>query len=249
MPIYKKEPDGIREVVDKLVEQFHGGLCDANVKIDILGAWAATDQNGDTEAVALKLHGYPCQATMAVVSYKNRVLGGGDALLTVDIENWEELSTEEREALIDHELEHLELRTDKDGLIIRDDLDRPKMHIRRHDHQFGWFDSVARRHGPASIEIKQLREFNAAHEQLWLPFESDDEAQAAARNNRKFKEPGAAAEADEAEGSLPEGYSVGIKAGDGPEVKLTAKQFNKLGKAIKAATKGKRGGQRKLAGV
>lgn len=241
MPIYKKDPPGVAEVVNRVVERYHGGLQDAEVKIDILGAWAATDQNGDTEAVALKLHGYPCQATMAVVSYKNRVLGGGDALLTVDIENWEELSEEERDALIDHELEHLELRTDKDGLLIRDDLDRPKMHIRRHDHQFGWFDSVARRHGPASIEIKQLREFNEAHEQLWLPFESEGDAVAEARNNRKFKVPGAAAEEaeDAADPELQEAQAAVNKAAD--KAMKTVKK--------RQAVKGKRGGQRKLAGV
>ncbi len=196
MPIYKKDPPDVGEVVNRMVEKYHGGLFDADVKIDILGAWAATDMNGDTEAVALKLHGYPAQATIAVVSYKNRVLGGGDALLTVDVENWEELSADERDALIDHELEHLQLKTDKDGLLMRDDLERPKIQIRRHDHSFGWFDSVARRHGAASIEIKQLREFNDQHEQLWLPFESECEAVADARNNRKFKMPTTAAEAD-----------------------------------------------------
>lgn len=247
MPIYKKEPADIREVVDRMVEKFHGGLHDANVKIDILGAWAATDLNGDTEAVALKLHGYPCQATMAVVSYKNRVLGGGDALLTVDIENWEELSEAEREALIDHELEHLELRTDKDGLLQRDDLDRPKMHIRRHDHSFGWFDSVARRHGSASIEIKQLRDFNAAHEQLWLPFETTSEAAADSRNNRKFNVPTEEAEGDD---QPLEGVSSVTLSSPGREsVTVSPEQFGKVAKALRAP-KGKRGpAKRKMASV
>jgi hypothetical protein len=55
--------------------------------------------------------------------------------------------------------------------VVRDDLDRPKLRVRKHDHQFGWFDSIARRHGPASFEVQQYRKFNESHRQLWLEFE------------------------------------------------------------------------------
>lgn len=197
MPILTKDPPGVGEVVNRMIERYHGGLRDAGISIDILEARPRADDNGDSEAYALKLHGYPCQATIKVVSYKDRVLGGADALLTIDGDAWETLSDDERDALVDHELEHLELKTDRDGNVLRDDIDRPKLRIRLHDHQYGWFDSVARRHGKASLEHKQMAVFIDSRRQMWLPFESDEEAQSEARNNRRQPVP-VGAEAEQA---------------------------------------------------
>ena len=43
--------------------------------------------------------------------------------------------------------------------------------VRKHDHQFGWFDCVARRHGAHSIEVQQAQQLTAMAElrQLYLP--------------------------------------------------------------------------------
>jgi hypothetical protein len=68
--------------------------------------------------------------------------------------------------LIDHELTHLA----KKGTIF-DPLDRPKLSMRLHDHQFGWFDQIAKRHGRASIEVKQVRAFFESSGQMYFDFE------------------------------------------------------------------------------
>ena len=91
-----------------------------------------------------------------------------DAEIVLDGDRWDELSAEEQDAAIDHELTHLELVVDDSGLR-RDDLDRPNLRIRKHDHQFGWFDCVARRHGTASFEWRQYEQFTeVSYKQLWL---------------------------------------------------------------------------------
>ena len=68
--------------------------------------------------------------------------------------------------MIDHELTHLA----KKGTIF-DPLDRPKLSMRLHDHQFGWFDQIAKRHGRASIEVKQVRAFFESSGQMYFDFE------------------------------------------------------------------------------
>ncbi len=172
MPTYEKAPNEVAQIVNEITELYHGALRDAGVTIDLLFAKARTDENGDTEGVALKLHGYQCGAVVRVVPYKPRVQGNADAEITIDGDRWDEWSPEEKRAIIDHEIQHLELKCDRDNNLIRDDLGRPKLRLRLHDHQFGWFDVIAKRHGKASFEVKQLEEFVAGHRQMYL-FDED----------------------------------------------------------------------------
>ena len=57
----------------------------------------------------------------------------------------------------------------------RDDCERPKLKIRKHDHSHGWFDSVVRRHGEASPEWRSWDEFEQRRQQLWLPYMGVDQ--------------------------------------------------------------------------
>jgi hypothetical protein len=169
MPIYENAPPEVGEIISRMLFKYHGPLEQAGTRIDIVFAKACTDDNGDTKGPALKLHGYPCGAIARVISLKDRSKGMGDVEISVDGDQWDTWSEEEKEALIDHELEHFELRV-KDGAVVRDDLDRPKIRMKKHDHQFGWFDAIARRHGPASFEVQQFRAFSDANRQTWLSF-------------------------------------------------------------------------------
>lgn len=219
MPIYEKPPVEVQQVCDRMMELYHGPLKDAGVTIDFL--FAKTDPEKD-EAVALKLHGYRASAIVKVVPYKLRVQGHGDAEIIVDGDEWYTWSEEEKDALIDHELEHLELKLDKEGLVCRDDLDRPKLRLRLHDHEFGWFDSIARRHGAHSFEVQQYERFKNSEWQMHLPF--DDKPQAGDR--------------------VPErDYTVTIEAG-GKSASTKAGNLSKLADTIVKDAKRKLGGRR-----
>lgn len=177
MPIYERAPVECQDIGARMMDKYHGELRDAGVTIDYLFAKKKPDSNGeiDPEVHALKLHGYPVAAMVRANSYKNRVLGHSDAEIIIDGDRWDEWSAEEKDALIDHEIEHLELKTDKDGLLRRDDLDRPMLRVKLHDHEFGWFDSIARRHGKHSFEVQQYEKFREAHRQTWLNFRDEHE--------------------------------------------------------------------------
>lgn len=172
MPNYEKDDGRIAAIAEYCIERYHGHLRDNGVTIDFLFAHAKTNQNGDVEDAALKLNGYPCGAIVRIVGLKDRTKGNADAEIVVDGDQWDEWSRAEQIALIDHELQHLTLVPSKDGKgIKRDDLDRPKLKMRLHDRQFGWFDIIARRHGEAAFEVKQATEMftDIEFRQLYLP--------------------------------------------------------------------------------
>jgi hypothetical protein len=101
---------------------------------------------------------------------------GGDALVTLDGDRWGDFSPRQQRAILDHELTHLELVVSDEGGVEGDDIGRPRLRLRKHDHQFGWFDAVVRRHGANSVEWSQFKAFEGtALKQSWLPgFEASD---------------------------------------------------------------------------
>lgn len=180
MPIYEQATDEMREVLADVTKRYHGQLNDYGVTIDMLAAYPKTDENGDPTGPAIKHQGYIAFAVVRKIPYKDRVAGRGDAEIVVDGERWEELSDDERAALIDHELCHLDVATDKDGNVKRDDLDRVKFNMRSHDVQLGVFNDVVRRHGKLALDFQHGAEFvNNVYEQLWLPFAEKAEEGAA----------------------------------------------------------------------
>ena len=110
---------------------------------------------------AVKLHGIPCYAVVKIIGATDRALGGKDARITIDKAKWEEMPTAERRALLDHELEHLMAVRDDAGFMKLDAYERPKLRMRHHDRDYGWFDSIAERHGDHSIEVQQAHQLAA----------------------------------------------------------------------------------------
>jgi hypothetical protein len=175
MPIYSRDCTQATEaakIADEISRLYHDELIDAGVTIDILAAFPTTDEHGEpVEEYALKLHGYPAYAVVKINSYKLRVQGHADAEITIDGYQWDTLRDDQRRAITDHELTHLEIRRDNQGAIKTDDLMRPKLKMRLHDTQVGWFKEIAERHKLASVEVQQAIEIftNEESRQLYLP--------------------------------------------------------------------------------
>lgn len=107
-----------------------------------------------------------------VVCAKDRAKGMGDAEVTLDKDWWmdEETTTDEmREALLDHELHHLRVKEDADGAVLRDDSGRPRIVLRKHDVEAGWFRVVAERNGEHSMEQRQAKQMFEAQGQYFWP--------------------------------------------------------------------------------
>ncbi len=161
MPNFSRTPGDVDVILREVLDEFHPSLVAASVRVTTLFSHA-----GDSGGPALKLHGYACAATVKVNSLKDRVEGKADATIVIDGDSWHDWSYEERRAVLDHELYHLELKQDKEGQVKTDDAGRPKIGMRLHDWQLGGFAEIAERHGAAAFEVQTAREMSTRHGQL-----------------------------------------------------------------------------------
>lgn len=171
MPTYQKAPESVRSTANDLIRKYetHEPLASAQVVIDLLMAFGnVDDETGEKTGDAITSQGYRCLASTRVVNLRDRAKGNGDAEIILDGDEWANMEPEEQAALLDHELHHLKVKVDKRG-VVRDDLGRPKLELRKHDHHFGWFDVIAARHGQASQEQKQAKVMFLDHGQYYWP--------------------------------------------------------------------------------
>lgn len=150
MKVYEQAPQEVHDKAASIIAQFHPQLGSSEVTLDIL---MATNDTGDAVSHA----GYPALAVVRIINLKDRVKGLKDAEITIDAKAYWHMTDEQRTALIDHELTHLIVLYDGDGLMKTDDIGRPKLKLKKHDYQFGWFTEVAKRHGRNSPEVYQAR--------------------------------------------------------------------------------------------
>lgn len=165
MKTYAMADESVTDLVAEILSKHYPEHLALRLKVDVL--MVSTDE----EVSALTVNGYAVKAVTKILGAKDRTAGRADAEIVIDENSWIAMSAAERAALIDHELYHLELVRDKTDRLKRDYMGRPQLTIRLHDHQFGWFDAIAKRHGETSQECQQAQRFHS-HAQLYLPFET-----------------------------------------------------------------------------
>jgi hypothetical protein len=169
MPTYQKAGIELGRLADKILKRFesHRPLLDSRVTFDFVFAFPSLDENGSPTGNAISKNGVKALGLCRIVSLKDRAMGRADVEITLDHPWWEDASDNERDALLDHELHHAEVKT-KNGVVMRDDLQRPMIRLRKHDVEIGWFDVVALRHGEFSQErIQAQRLYDDAGQLYW----------------------------------------------------------------------------------
>lgn len=160
---YSECPAEIKKRATQIAREFHPHLIEGDVTIFF--KWA---ENPDD--VALMFQGYPAAATIKINSYEKRVEGLADCTMTIDKAFWDEASEESQDALLDHELQHIDVRRNKAGAIKYDDANRPCLRLRKHDFQIGGFHSIAKRHGIGALEVQYVEKVNETWKQMELAF-------------------------------------------------------------------------------
>ncbi len=152
-----------------MMSRFHFPLKEAGVTVDVMLVRNVT-KDGEEIDPALQHQGYAALMTIKINGLSDRAECKADATIKVDGHHWDEWSDERLDAILDHELTHLELKTDDDGAVVRDDINRPVLRARKHDQQYGWFNEIAKRHGEDAIEVEQLKKATSyAVQNGWLP--------------------------------------------------------------------------------
>ncbi len=205
---YEKADVETMALVNEVRRKYHPHLNDAAVDVGVMMAY-------NSRGPAVTLGGVPCAAVVRVVGLELRSAGLPDALVTIDATRWGDSTEERRRALVDHELYHLVL-THGSGGAKRDDLGRPKLKMKPHDFQVGWFHAIAERHGPASYEVAQAQVLIEKHRQTYFDWQPPAERAAEPPPVPPLFPAGPVAGADLAAVIVKNGATVTMKAGDGP---------------------------------
>ena len=156
MSWYSIANEEVNLTIQEVMKKNHGDLHAEGVTITALIARSE-------EGPAIKVRGCEAAGCIRITGLAERTMGIGDAVMTLDGERLDSWSSRRLQAVIDHELRHLVLsKSKKTGAVQRDDPDRPKLKIRMHDVEFGWFARTAELYGDDSYEVAQVREIGAA---------------------------------------------------------------------------------------
>lgn len=163
MKTYSKASDDVLTHIANMQSLNHPKLKD--VTVDALFAF-----DEEHSGPVLRHQGYGAAAVVRITPLRDRALGTADAVITVDRATWLDLTAPQRNALIDHELQHLYWELDGEGHAKSDGLGRPKLSMRRHDLQIGFFTEILERHGDASFEARMARQMLAVVSQAQFDF-------------------------------------------------------------------------------
>lgn len=166
MPYYKRCEPAIKEMSASIIAEFesHKPLADRGVKIDFLFAFGDRDEaTGELVGDALTKGGVRALGITRIVNLKDRTKGLGDVEICLDNDWWVDQDEAEQRALLDHELHHVAVTAKND------DLGRPKIKLRKHDVEVGWFRAVAARHGTHSMERIQAAAIMEVDGQFFWP--------------------------------------------------------------------------------
>lgn len=160
MPTFERCPSEVNELALAVLGKYedHKPLLNGKVKIDYVFAYCDRDEKTDEPLnFALTKNGVQALGIARAVPTKDRALGRGDAEIALDGDHWQRISESMRLALLDHELHHLAVNVNKAGVLVTDSIGRPKVSLRKHDVEVGWFNLIASRHGNNSIERRQAK--------------------------------------------------------------------------------------------
>jgi hypothetical protein len=159
---YRRATKEVAERAAPIIEAHHSDVLNAGVTIDWLYA-------KNPKGPALKHHGVPAFAICRIVNVKDRVKGNADVEICIDEGKYVDMPDAQKNALLDHELQHIMVVRDKEGMFKQDVVKRPKLELRMHDYDLGWFTVIAERHGPSSIEVYQARMIWQENGQAYFP--------------------------------------------------------------------------------
>ncbi len=112
-------------------------------------------QDGTGEQ-CLKHAGYAAAAQIKINPLRCRVEGKDDCTIVIDAVMWKTLTPTAQEALIAHELYHVDIQRDDEAHVKLDDIGRPLIKLKKHDRQLGVFDAVVKWYGGDSLDFQAV---------------------------------------------------------------------------------------------
>lgn len=175
MKVYQPAPAEVERRIAALREKYYAKGQPQDLTGVTIGVLFVHDDN-EPDMPTLTHQGYPAAAVIRIVGARDRAQGMPDAQMVIDRATWLSFDAKKQNAVLDHELFHLERKLDKAGGPTFDAHDRPRLGIKKHDWQFGWFDEIAKRHGDNSLERIGAKAILDATAQLYFDFGPEQKA-------------------------------------------------------------------------
>jgi hypothetical protein len=151
--IYEPAPAEVTELITLALTQWHVELHETGVKI---GATMVAKFDADEALVpCLKHHGNWAAATIHIVRPSQRHRVDFDAEIFFDKARWEAYTQEQRQAVVDHELNHVVLVKDRQDVTVMTDHG-PKIKLKPDDFAPTGFYEIINRHGAAAVEYQSI---------------------------------------------------------------------------------------------
>jgi len=154
MPIsYEKAPE-LKPIVAAMMAAYHNELVDLEVAVAVTRAYKLDSEGNATDGPPLKMHGHACSAKVKVLSAQQRCHVDFDVEIIVDGALFDTLTARQKNAIIDHELEHLVVVRDKEGVPKAHPSGRPQLKCKPDDFAVLGFFNIAARHQEHSVEVQ-----------------------------------------------------------------------------------------------
>ena len=154
---FKKADEQSRKLFDRATKNWHPEIVAANLRVALIFVEPACNKDGEPSAPAITTAGMRVAAKTRCVTRKRRVYNPHDVEIEIDALLWGQLSEQERLALLDHELHHVEVFKSKSGAFLTENDDRPVVRLFKDDYMLTGFVAVAKRHGESSLEVKAMK--------------------------------------------------------------------------------------------
>lgn len=152
---YRLADDKTIQLVSQVMNESHKHLAEVGVRFQIVMS-EAMDRDGNI-VYSLSKDGIYCAAKIGLHNKKNRIIKNIDIEITIDSLYWQNASIEERKSTIDHELTHIVVKLDKEGLPKVDDDGLVCFKMRRHDLVYWGFKEILERNKTNSIEYQSFK--------------------------------------------------------------------------------------------
>jgi hypothetical protein len=106
-----------------------------DIHIQLFYKYGKRDKDGELKTPALQKNGIAIYAQTKIVSNFNRITDDTDVKIIINKDLWDELSSDEKLAVLDNELHYIQIKEDKEGepLMISEDCDKVQLKLRKPD--------------------------------------------------------------------------------------------------------------------
>jgi hypothetical protein len=122
-------------LADVLSDERYEPLKSYDINIKLFYKYGKRDKDDNLKTPALQKNGKPIYAQTKIVSAFNRITDETDVKIILNKDLWDELSKEERIAVLDNQVHYIEIKEDKDGeqITISEDCDKVQLKLRKPD--------------------------------------------------------------------------------------------------------------------